>query len=185
MHFAELNSRHDLLIEIVLPVRDLRINVVDHCLLGTGQRVGSMAAHIGEREAIRRQSRFLGQEFVETIFGNGKNFRCEKGRLGTNVRFEFLLGLAGGIFAVLGAEEMQVVFVAGGELLDSVVGPQSFEERGCRVDFALERIELGERFVEVGASGDFGGRRSEVIAGEVGGQGAGNGLRLRLNPAAH
>src|SRR5271154_4740060 len=73
LHRPKRNASHNLLVEIVLPVADLPLKLVEPCLLGFWQQMWRVAANVREHESIFRQRRFFAQERAQTTIGDGEN----------------------------------------------------------------------------------------------------------------
>ena len=138
-HFSERNAGDDLVGEIVLPIADLRLELVEERLLGFRQQMRAVAAYLGKREAIRGERGLFVEEPAEPVFWNCENFGIEEGGFGVYVGFECLIGIAGGIvLPILGAAQMQVALVLGEKSLDGIIFLQGAEQ-------LLRRVELTSR----------------------------------------
>jgi len=94
LHGPEGDAGDDLLVEVVLPVGNLGLKLIEQRLLGAGQQMGRVTPNSGKRETICGERRFLVEERVQAIFRDGQNFGTEECGLGVNVGFEGVIGIA-------------------------------------------------------------------------------------------
>ena len=122
-HLPKRNARYNLFVQIVLPVANLRLKLVEQLLLGVRQT--GAAGRVASRRARSDTppAPVLLQVRAQPLFGNGENFGIEKCSLGVYVGFKRLIRFARGIFAIQRAAQMQVAFVFAEKVLNGVMLP--------------------------------------------------------------